>query len=282
METTAPVIAATLSVEGRAARIHVGGRSDPAAEPILLLHGGWGDAALHWGPIWDRLAERFRVVAPELPGFGHGTAEGPRDVPGLAGWCGALLDALGIERAWVAGNGFGGALGWQLAVVARPRVLGLALLNGGPPPPQPWLLRKFLALGVARPFLRHALRNGLLGPVALARGFADPARAPAALRALLDDAEPPPLALLVDAAVRGGATGKAPRVPVAMLWGEADRLPGTDALAMDRLEGAGNPPAFSTLPGAGHVPQLERPAEVAEWLLAFAAAPGGPATPAGP
>lgn len=35
---------------------------------VLLLHGGWMGAALHWSGVWDRLAQRARVVAPDLPG----------------------------------------------------------------------------------------------------------------------------------------------------------------------------------------------------------------------
>jgi pimeloyl-ACP methyl ester carboxylesterase len=56
-----------------------------------------------------------------------------------------------------------------------------------------------------------------------------------------------------------------------MIWGEEDSLPGTDPGAMDRLVDHDNTPRFETIPGAGHLPQLEKPAEVVERILEFAA-----------
>ena len=53
-------------VEGMSARVFVGG----AGEPLLLVHGGWGGAEMHWASVWEPLAARFRVVAPDLPGIG--------------------------------------------------------------------------------------------------------------------------------------------------------------------------------------------------------------------
>lgn len=272
-ETEPDMQTKTLQIEGRPATVHVGGREGPDAEPMVLLHGAWGGAALHWSPIWDRLAERFRVVAPELPGFDHGTEAGPLTVPAFATWLAELLAAVGAERPWFVGHGFGGAVGWQLATRSPERTRGLILLNGGPPPPQPWLLRKFFHLGIARGFVRHALRNGVFGPGAVAHGFADPGRAPRELSTLLARPDSPQLRTLVEAIVRGGYTLGHPMVPVMMLWGENDSLPGTDGGAMDRLVNADNPPRFETIPDAGHLPQLEKPAEVVERILTFTAAP---------
>jgi 2-hydroxy-6-oxonona-2,4-dienedioate hydrolase len=268
----------TLRVNGLAARAWVGGPADPAAETLVLLHGAWGGAELHWSAIWGPLSERFRVVAPELPGFGHGSDEGPHTVPDFAAWVAELLTALGIERAWLVGHAFGGAVGWQLATTAKARARGLVLLNGGPPPPQPWLLRKFFRLGIARSFVDHALRSGVFGPVAIERGFSDPSKAPDELRALVARRESPQQRILAQTILRGGATEDEPRVPVMMVWGEADRLPGTDSCAMDRLVDVDNAPRFETLPGAGHLPQLEAPAAVLDRILSFVAAHPAAAT----
>jgi pimeloyl-ACP methyl ester carboxylesterase len=268
-----------LEIGGRAARVHVGGLEAPDAPVMVLLHGAWGDAALHWGKIWDRLGERFRVVAPELPGFGHGSAEGPLTVRDFATWLDELLTALSIDRAWLVGSAFGGAVGWQLATRSPARIHGLILLNGGPPPPQPWLMRKlFDRRFIARRMVRHALRKGLFGPLAIARGFADPSRAPESIRALIAQPDPPQMRILLETIIRGGATEGEPRVPVMILWGESDRLPGTDSCTMDRLVDNGNKPRFETLPGAGHLPQLEKPAEVVERILSFATPAAAPTT----
>lgn len=261
-----------LQIDGRPATVHVGGREQPDAETMVLLHGAWGGARLHWSPIWVELGERFRLVAPELPGFGHGTEGGPMTIPALAAWVRALLDSLGVDRAWLVGHAFGGAVAWQLARQAQARARGLVLVNGGPPPAPTRILRAFFKLGVARRFVRHALRNGIFGPKAIARGFEEPAHAPAELVATLAQRDPPQLAALVEAIVRGGVALTGPSVPVLMLWGESDRLPGTDGGTLERLLDAGIEPTFESIPGAGHLPQLEKPAEVAARILAFVTA----------
>ena len=37
--------------------------------PLLLIHGGIGNAEVHWQPVWNQLAERYTVIAPNLPSF---------------------------------------------------------------------------------------------------------------------------------------------------------------------------------------------------------------------
>jgi 2-hydroxy-6-oxonona-2,4-dienedioate hydrolase len=270
METSPPRREATLQIGGRAARVHLLGPEAPGTPAMVLLHGAWGGAELHWGAIWDRLAERYRVVAPELPGFGHGDEGDPRTVPELATWLGQVLTAVGVERAWIVGSAFGGAVGWQLARWSPERANGLVLINGGPPPAPTRLLRAFFKLGVARRFIRHAIKNGLFAPSAIRRGFADPSRAPEALTTLLAETDPPQLRSLVEAIVRGGIALQGPAVPVLMLWGEADQLPGTDGGILERLRESGIEPSFESLPGAGHLPQLEKPEEVVARIVAFA------------
>lgn len=271
MQTSPPRREATLQIGGREARVHLLGPEAPGTPAMVLLHGAWGGAELHWAPIWDRLAERYRVVAPELPGFGHGGDEAARTIPELATWLGQVMTAVGVERAWIVGSAFGGGVAWQLARWSPGRAHGLVLINGGPPPAPTRLLRAFFRLGVARRFIRHAIKSGLFGPTALQRGFADPSRAPAELAALLAQADPPQLRALVEAIVRGGVALQGPAVPVLMLWGEADQLPGTDGGILERLRESGIEPSFESIPGAGHLPQLEKPAEVVARIVAFAA-----------
>jgi pimeloyl-ACP methyl ester carboxylesterase len=88
------------NVAGRPATAFVGG----TGAPLVLIHGGWGGAAAHWSCIWDRLAERFLVIAPELPGVGDRTQPGLGGISDYAAWIEALLDARGIEAAVFVGN----------------------------------------------------------------------------------------------------------------------------------------------------------------------------------
>jgi len=67
---------------------------------VLLIHGAWGGAPMHWAPVWARLAERFRVVAPDLPGLADPAQHGPRTFGEYARWLERLLNTVGIQCPW--------------------------------------------------------------------------------------------------------------------------------------------------------------------------------------
>ena len=101
--------------------------------PLLLVHGsGPGVTAYaNWRLNIGDLARHFRVLAPDMAGFGFSdkpTAAGYS----LAGWVDQLvgfLDALGIERASLVGNSFGGGLGIRMAVEHPGRLDRLVLMG---------------------------------------------------------------------------------------------------------------------------------------------------------
>jgi len=93
--------------------------------PLLLLH-GWPEFWLTWQPVMERLSGRYRLIAPDLRGFGDsGKPSGPFGPDDHAGDVLALLDALGIERAGVVGHDVGGAAMQPLARKAADRIVGL-------------------------------------------------------------------------------------------------------------------------------------------------------------
>jgi pimeloyl-ACP methyl ester carboxylesterase len=79
--------------DGGAATVWTGGEGDP----LVLLHGGWGGAQLHWAPVWDELARTFRVIAPELPGFAEASPQAPRSLTGAAAWWTPVVAAEGVR-----------------------------------------------------------------------------------------------------------------------------------------------------------------------------------------
>jgi pimeloyl-ACP methyl ester carboxylesterase len=90
-----------------------------SGEVVLLIHGsGPGVTAYaNWRLVMPRLAERYRVLAPDIAGFGYTEIEGGQ-VPGRVLWVEhirSFLKAVGVERASVVGNSFGGALSLWLA-----------------------------------------------------------------------------------------------------------------------------------------------------------------------
>jgi len=101
---------------------------------LLLLHGsGAGVTAwANWRNLMPEMARDYRVIAPDLVGFGY--TETPEDFEFIfmTSWVDqilALLDALKVERAHVLGNSFGGALALWLAV-RRPDLFDRLVLMG--------------------------------------------------------------------------------------------------------------------------------------------------------
>lgn len=103
-------------------------------EAILLLHGFTGSSA-SWAPVVDRLAERYRVLAPDL--IGHGATEAPQDVSRYridraADDLIALLDELGLPTVHWVGYSMGARLALHAALRHPSRVNTLTLESGSP------------------------------------------------------------------------------------------------------------------------------------------------------
>jgi pimeloyl-ACP methyl ester carboxylesterase len=123
-------------------RLHVrdsrsdGGGRTGEDTPVLLLH-GWPDT----GDLWHRQtavleAAGYRVIAPDLRGFGG--SDKPTDVaayaaPALVGDVLGVLDALDVSSAHLVGHDWGAAIAWMTAALAPDRVRTLTALSVGHP-----------------------------------------------------------------------------------------------------------------------------------------------------
>lgn len=101
--------------------------------PVLMLHGsGPGVSAwANWRLVMPSLAERARVIAPDMAGFGY-TERRPDLRYDMDTWVAqavGMLDALGIERADLVGNSFGGGLALQVAIRHPHRIRRLVLMG---------------------------------------------------------------------------------------------------------------------------------------------------------
>lgn len=96
--------------------------------PLVVIHHDIGTSG--WSPFYDALATSFRVLAPELPGYGKSDrpawARHPRD---LAMLIGLWLDQLDLDDVVLVGLGFGGWLAAEMAVMNPRRLRRLVLVG---------------------------------------------------------------------------------------------------------------------------------------------------------
>jgi pimeloyl-ACP methyl ester carboxylesterase len=124
---------AEIQTAGAALRVHYAEAG--AGPPLLLLH-GWPQHFWCWRRVVSRLAGDFRLICPDLRGFGWtGTPGRGYDNETFAADAVALLDALGLERVGVIGHDWGGFTGFLIALRHPDRVRGLLALST----PIPWL-----------------------------------------------------------------------------------------------------------------------------------------------
>ncbi|WP_083905831.1 alpha/beta fold hydrolase [Nocardia transvalensis] len=106
-----------------------------AGPALVLLHGGGPGASgmSNYMRNVEALARRFRVIVPDMPGYGRSSKSIDRTDPfgDLAGAVGGLLDELGVAAAHVVGNSYGGAAALRLAMDRPETVNRLVLLGPG-------------------------------------------------------------------------------------------------------------------------------------------------------
>lgn len=99
-------------------------------DPVICVHGLGGTKASFLTTV-AALADRHRVIALDLPGFGDSDKPlmAPYDAPYFAECVIALLDEIGIERAHVIGNSMGGRVAIELALLHSERIDKVAMLS---------------------------------------------------------------------------------------------------------------------------------------------------------
>jgi len=267
-------------VEARGLRFHVA-EAGSGDDPVLLLH-GWPQHWYEWRDLLPALADRHRVLAMDLRGFGWSDA--PRDgyeKENLATDVLAVLDELGLERVKLVGHDWGGWIGFLLCLRAPERFERYLALNI----PHPWIqMRKalphswrllyqafVLAPGIGylahrrKRFVRMALRAGGADPrfwdeqtlSIFADNLAEPSRAKAAVQMyrVFNLRELVPI-------LRGRYADKRLTVPTRMLFGTDDAAIHTDLLA--GYEDHADDMAIELVPGCGHFIADQRPDLVAE------------------
>lgn len=103
--------------------------------PIVLLHGGGPGASgvSNYSRNIEPLAQHFRVIVPDMPGYGRSAkgVDGSDPFGYLADHIRGMLDELGIDRAHLVGNSYGGSCALRLALDTPHRVDRLVLMGPG-------------------------------------------------------------------------------------------------------------------------------------------------------
>jgi pimeloyl-ACP methyl ester carboxylesterase len=255
---------------------------DEAAPPLVCLH-GLGATWTAWRAVGERLADSFRVVLPDLPGFGRSPAmpDGRFPLYAVAERLEEALDELGVRQAVVAGHSMGGGMAIVHAL-ARPRdVRALVLVAPA----------GLIATGAVRRIWRQPLLHRLSREVTRAVAPALPrshALRRRAFAGLVDDPQaldPQTMAELAAGSVAARSTGAAGTaivhaglrdrldrltMPALVVFGERDRV--IDPTGGPLLAAALPSAELLLLPQTGHLPMIERPDEVSAAIRELVAA----------
>jgi abhydrolase domain-containing protein 6 len=254
-----------------------------AGEPVLLLHGLFGDKD-HWTQFSRELTPYFRVIAPDLPGFGESTrlsdADYRYDAQVLR--VHAFMQALGVTRFHLAGSSMGGALAALYAERYPEQVLSLAFVGAPhglhtpvPSPVEREIARGLTPLVVESPeaFERLADRLFVQRP-----SIPGPVLRQLRARALRD--VPGDVRMWHAHRAQGAVLEELlPRLHVRSLslWGAQDQVFHVSGAA--RLQALLPGHQGKVLPGVGHLPMMERPAQTGALYRSFLVA--APALAAG-
>lgn len=247
----------------RAKRVHFwrGGKG----RTLVLLQGGMADAGFHWSPVRDELAKHYDVIAPDLPGFGRSQAIAGANWKKLSHWLAGFLDQVKVDRAAIVGNSFGGSLARAFASARSSRVTHLVCVNGGQFIRLPAPVRLYLRTPMGAVMWKRRNRDGM-NEAAIRNMFADPDFLTGEQVARCIESTPA-LFKILRGCLASRPPANIPAAPALILWGAEDRhTPLAFAEALQReLPGS----RLVTIPGAGHLPQLEQPEAFVAALLEF-------------
>lgn len=247
-----------MEVGGNRARLLDSGGGGSA---LLLVH-GLGASAERWAPVVPLLSGRFRLVAPDLVGFGRSDKPHADYTPGfLAGFAAGLLDELGIGRAHVAGSSMGGQVAAELAA-SRPEMVDRLVLvspsgmmGRSTPALDSYVMAALYPSEEAAAEAFRAMSGTGEADGGLARAFAERMRLPNAKMAFMS--------ALLGIRDAGDIAGRLAAVaaPTLVVWGALD--PVIPAAHAGDFASAIPDCRVHVMPGSGHTPFADSPAEFA-------------------
>ncbi len=261
---------ATRDVTARGVRMRVLEAGLADGPPLILIHGFLANH-LEFDDIIDPLARRFRVLAPDLPGFGESEKPNPaRHQYGIESFAEAIADliaAYGLGRAFVVGHGMGGAVGITLTANCAELVPRLIVID---PICYPFPIRFKTRLALL-PVVGGVIFKQLYGRRSFRRYFHDTVYGPSASIPFArtdqfyehfntPSGRESAFAVLKSMLDTRPVVARVTRIrqPTLVVWGRDDRIiPAAFALKLAREI----PEARLELMDTGHSPHEERPRE---------------------
>jgi pyruvate dehydrogenase E2 component (dihydrolipoamide acetyltransferase) len=231
-----------------------------------MIHGFGGDLGA-WMFNQSALADTHRVYACDMPGHG-GSAKDVDDgsVRHLARVIAGLIDALDLRHVHLVGHSLGGAVALSVALENPERLASLTLIASASLGPEinGEYIRGFVAAGRAREMKEWAKYLFADGNLVTRKMVED------ILRMKRIDGSEAALRKIADTQIDGNLqridlSGRAKdiRIPVQIIWGADDRI--IPASHAHKLAGA----TVTVLDHAGHMPMMEKAAEVNELIALF-------------
>jgi pyruvate dehydrogenase E2 component (dihydrolipoamide acetyltransferase) len=236
--------------------------------PLVLVHGFGGDLD-NWLFNQPALSESHSVYALDLPGHGRsGKAVGAGDVGSLSRALADFLDALGLERAHLAGHSLGGAVILDLALGQPARAASLTLISpaGLGPEINMDYIEGYIAAG-RRKEMKAALEMLFADPGLVSRDMVNDV-----LKYKRLDGVEAALGTIAGASFAGGRQARvmAERLaelamPLQVIWGRQDRI-------VPAAQGESLPPKVPVhvIDNAGHMAHMEAAGEVNRLIAALA------------
>ena len=233
-----------------------------AGTPVVTLHHSWGSAG--WLPFHDELAAQYRVVVPDMPGWGGSErpawAREPRDIAIVVS---RLFAALELDEVTLVGLGFGGYVAAELATMNPSRLAALVLVGAAGLQPNEGEILDQMMLS-HRKYVEESFRDADAYTAYIGEEPPDDVRdlwdfsremtARVAWKPYMFNRRLAPL------------LGDMP-VPTLVVWGERDNV--VPFSCAKQFEAAIPDATVVVVDGAGHVVELEEPQQLAALVADF-------------
>jgi pimeloyl-ACP methyl ester carboxylesterase len=260
----------TITVDGR--RVQYLEAGPAGAAPIIFLHGGVGDAAFHWAQLLPELATSYRLIAPDMPGFGQSDPLPQMTYAALTGWVRGIFQALGFQQAVLVGHSVGGLVARLVAAAYPQDVPALILINGGVLPGKSGgFIRQVARIPVIDGwFFRWLAGQGIGNRAALEWLVVDHTDTERLTDQMVEAAQasvPGLVAVMQMQTLDTLPESRVPMVPTMLLWGVEDTF--SPISAGERVHKAIPGSELRRVEGTQHAPHIDEPDVVAFQIQSF-------------